>query len=67
VIPHEITQAKSQNLNGPPPEISGAETGWENRCGISLSRNHRVGREMVAKQIFAQGEECGARIFSVDL
>ena len=34
---------------------------------MDLSRNHAVGREVVAKQIFAQGEACGARIASLDL
>ena len=33
----------------------------------AVSRNLAVGREVVAKQIFAQGEECGARISFVDL
>ena len=32
-----------------------------------LSHNQAIGREVVAKQIFAQGEACGARLSSVDL
>ena len=32
-----------------------------------LSHNQAIGREVVAKQIFAHGEECGARLAFVDL
>ena len=34
---------------------------------LDLSRNHAVGREVVAKQIFAPGEEAGARRSFLDL